>query len=84
MNFELLATADVADGKENGAGVTERQVFEKREGEQELGFDPARLAGDGHIVFIGRVRSPWTTREDCPKNMDAARRSGQAASLGHR
>jgi len=56
-------------------------MFEKREGEQELGFDPARLEGDGRIVFIGRVRSPWTTREDCPKNMDSARRSGQAASL---
>ena len=52
-------------------------MFEKREGEQELGFDPAALAGDGHIVFIGRIRSPWTTREDCPKNM--ARRARAAS-----
>ena len=51
-------------------------MFEKREGEQELGFDPAELGGDGHVVFIGRVRSPWKTRADCPKNMDAARQSG--------
>jgi tRNA (adenine37-N6)-methyltransferase len=81
VSFSLLATADVAGGKQNGAGMTERRVFEKREGEQELGFDPAGLEGDGRIVFIGQVRSPWTTREDCPKNMDAARRTGKAASL---
>ena len=53
-------------------------MFEKREGEQELGFDPAALAGDGHIVFIGRIGSPWTTRENCPKNMKGARESGPA------
>ncbi len=56
-------------------------MFEKREGEQELDFDPAGLAGDARIVFIGVVRSSWTSREDCPKNMEAARRTGQSASL---
>jgi tRNA-Thr(GGU) m(6)t(6)A37 methyltransferase TsaA len=81
VSFDVLATADVADRKENGAAMTEQQVFEKRDGEQELGFDPAVLEGDGRIVYIGRVRSPWTTREDCPKNMDAARRTGQAATV---
>jgi tRNA (adenine37-N6)-methyltransferase len=54
-------------------------VFEKREGEQELGFDPGTLAGDGQIVFIGRIRSPWVTRENCPKNMKAARDAGLPA-----
>ena len=56
-------------------------MFEKREGEQELDFDPARLAGDGHVVFIGQLRSPWKTREDCPKNMDAARQLGRSATV---
>jgi tRNA (adenine37-N6)-methyltransferase len=56
-------------------------VFEKREGEEELGFDPATLGGDGHVVFIGRIGSPWKTREDCPKNMDAARQSGLPATV---
>jgi tRNA-Thr(GGU) m(6)t(6)A37 methyltransferase TsaA len=54
---------------------------EKREGERELGFDPAALAGDGHVVFIGRARSPWRTREDCPKNMREARERGGSGSV---
>ena len=52
-----------------------------REGELPLGFDPAELAGDTHLVFIGRIRSPWKTREECPKNMREARESGQPASV---
>ena len=55
--------------------------FGKREGETELDFDPASLGGDGQVVFIGRIRSPWTRREDCPKNMRAARERGRAAVL---
>lgn len=23
---------------------------------------------DAHLYFIGRIRTPWTRREDCPKN----------------
>ena len=56
-------------------------MSDKREGEQELGFDPAALAGDGHVVFIGHIGSPWTTREDCPKNMKAARELGLPATV---
>jgi tRNA (adenine37-N6)-methyltransferase len=55
--------------------------FGKRDGERELPFDPASRSGDGHVIFIGRIRSPWKTREDCPKNMAAARESGQPAIL---
>lgn len=54
---------------------------EKREGEIELPFDPAETAGDAALVFVGRVRSPWVRRQDCPKNMAAARASGQPASV---
>jgi tRNA-Thr(GGU) m(6)t(6)A37 methyltransferase TsaA len=64
------------------------QVFEtgkeaqaKRDAELELAVDPAGLAGDGRVVFIGRVRSPWLTREDCPKNMRQARERGVSASV---
>jgi len=53
----------------------------KREGETALDFDPAGMEGDARIVFIGRVRSPWTTREDCPKNMRDARERGVPASV---
>ena len=56
-------------------------MFEQREGEQPLAEDPGAMPGDGHIVFIGRIRSPWTTREECPKNMGAAREKGGGATV---
>lgn len=43
-------------------------MSERREGEQQLKIDPATLKGDGHIVFIGRISTPWKTRAECPKN----------------
>lgn len=53
----------------------------RREGETELPFDPSAMAGDDTVIFIGRVESPWQRREDCPKNMAAARETGRAALL---
>ena len=52
-----------------------------RDGETRLLADPAEMPADAHLVFIGRVRSPWTTREDCPKNMAAAREKGGGATV---
>jgi tRNA-Thr(GGU) m(6)t(6)A37 methyltransferase TsaA len=57
------------------------EMFEMREGEQRLDRDPASMPPDAGIVFIGRINSPWTARQDCPKNMRAARESGQRAAL---
>lgn len=54
---------------------------EQREGEVALEQDPARMAPDGHVVFIGHIRSPWTRREDCPKNMGQARERQKTASV---
>ena len=56
-------------------------LFEMREGEVRLIEDPAGMAADGHVVFIGRIRSAWKTREECPKNMAAARAIGEAATV---
>ena len=56
-------------------------MFENREGERQLETDPATMPADAHVVFIGRIASPWTRREECPKNMRAARESGRPASL---
>ena len=56
-------------------------MSERREGEAALDFDPAELQGDGHVVFIGRVSSPWKSRDGCPRNMADARETGQAARL---
>lgn len=55
-------------------------LTERRDGEIALPVDPARTAPDAHLVFIGRIRSPWTRREECPKNMAAAPETGRAAS----
>jgi len=41
---------------------------EEREGEVRLGFDPAKAAGDASLLFIGKIRTPWARREDCPRN----------------
>jgi tRNA-Thr(GGU) m(6)t(6)A37 methyltransferase TsaA len=56
-------------------------MFETREGEVRLADDPAAMAADAHVVFIGRIRSPWKTRQDCPKNMTEARAAGMQATL---
>ena len=56
-------------------------MFEVREGEVLLQFDPEKMPGDAHLVFIGRVHSPWRSKADCPKNMNAARESGQTGSV---
>jgi tRNA-Thr(GGU) m(6)t(6)A37 methyltransferase TsaA len=55
-------------------------MFERREGELALSGDPAEQPGDAHLVFIGRVRSPWRERAACPKNMREAREAGGPAS----
>jgi tRNA-Thr(GGU) m(6)t(6)A37 methyltransferase TsaA len=56
-------------------------MTDQREGEIALDFDPAALPGDAHVVYIGRIRSPWINREDCPKNMAAARETGLRAAI---
>jgi len=53
----------------------------RREGEIELARDPAHDADDARLCFIGVVRSPWTERSACPKNMNAARETGLAATI---
>ena len=55
--------------------------FVVREGEVALEIDPAALPGDGHVVFIGHVASPWLRRQDCPKNTRAARETGRPATV---
>src|SRR5215217_2054240 len=58
-----------------------KAMFETRDGEKLLQTDPADMPADGHIVFIGRIASPWTSRQTCPKNMRAAREAGQATTV---
>jgi tRNA (adenine37-N6)-methyltransferase len=56
-------------------------MFEKRDGEISLATDPAAMVPDGHVVFIGRIHSPWKSRAECPKNMAAAREHGLTATV---
>ena len=51
-----------------------------RPGETTLSFD-AGTADDARLVFIGRIRSPWSNRAECPKNMRLAREAKQGATI---
>ncbi len=50
----------------------------QRPGDVALALDPAGGANDAGLVFIGRIRSPWKTEEECPKNLVQARERGGA------
>lgn len=52
-----------------------------RPGEVMLPADPAAVKGDAHLVFIGRIRSPWTKDAPPPKNPNEARERGGCARL---
>ena len=36
---------------------------------------------DASLYFIGRIRTPWTQRKDCPKNARASRESGVICTI---
>ena len=50
-------------------------------GEVWLPVDPAAKPGDASVVFIGRVRSPWSATTPPPKNPGEARERGAKASI---
>ena len=52
-----------------------------RPGEIRSSIDPEIHAGDAHLVFIGRAETPWTSREDCPKNLREARERGGSTRI---
>jgi len=58
---------------------------DEREGEVTLPFDPAEAIGGPRVMFIGRVRSPWKSREACPRNISIARgemeKAGETATI---
>src|SRR3954470_17783028 len=52
-----------------------------RPGEIRASDDPASAADDARLIFIGRARTPWTSKESCPKNLREARERGRGASV---
>ncbi|NDR58168.1 tRNA (N6-threonylcarbamoyladenosine(37)-N6)-methyltransferase TrmO [Aliiruegeria sabulilitoris] len=53
---------------------------EIRDGERLLDFDPAQRTEAG-VAFIGHIRSPWTARAECPRNISTAREDGRGARI---
>ncbi|RYE70769.1 MAG: hypothetical protein EOP19_32875, partial [Hyphomicrobiales bacterium] len=51
-----------------------------RPGEIRFAVDPAK-AEDARLCFIGRIRSAWKSRADCPKNVGIARERGEPAVI---
>lgn len=49
-----------------------------REGEVAISL-PA--AFDAQLYFIGRIRTPWTRRDDCPRNASQARERGEVCRI---
>lgn len=54
---------------------------EERPGEIRASVDPANIGGDARLIFIGRARTPWQTRDACPKNLREARERKRGAWL---
>src|SRR5262245_66502461 len=42
---------------------------------------PLPAATDAGLYFVGRIRTPWTARKDCPKNTREARERGTVCSI---
>jgi len=42
---------------------------------------PLPAQTDVSLYFIGRIRTPWTDRKDCPKNAREARESGAVCTI---
>ena len=57
------------------AGTDESHI---RPGEVQVAL-PAQT--DASLYFIGRIRTPWTARKDCPKNARASRESGVVCTI---
>ena len=54
---------------------------QQRPGEIASPVDPALVADDGAIIFIGRIRTAWATRSECPRNLVQARERRQPATI---
>ena len=57
------------------AGTDESHI---RPGEVQV---PLPAQSDASLYFIGRIRTPWTARKDCPKNARVARESGVVCTI---
>ena len=63
------------DATPKSAGRDESDV---RSGEVSV---PLPAQTDAGVYFIGRIRTPWTHRKDCPKNARASRETGTVCTI---
>jgi tRNA-Thr(GGU) m(6)t(6)A37 methyltransferase TsaA len=42
---------------------------------------PLPAEADASLYFIGRIRTPWTARKECPKNARASREAGTVCTI---
>jgi tRNA (adenine37-N6)-methyltransferase len=56
-------------------------MSELRDGEVALPFDPGVTAADAHLVFIGKIHSPWADRAHCPHNLREALERGGGGTV---
>ena len=57
------------------AGTDESHI---RPGEVQV---PLPAAPDASLYYIGRIRTPWKSRGECPKNARASRESGVVCTV---
>jgi tRNA-Thr(GGU) m(6)t(6)A37 methyltransferase TsaA len=63
---------------ESPAGSAETDESHVRPGEVQAALPDQ---ADASLYFIGRIRTPWTARSECPKNARAARESGVVCTV---
>jgi tRNA-Thr(GGU) m(6)t(6)A37 methyltransferase TsaA len=63
------------------AAACETGFAMRPEMEMDKDSPPPPAAPDGAVVFIGRIRTPWPGRKDCPHNVLRAREAGGTATV---
>jgi tRNA-Thr(GGU) m(6)t(6)A37 methyltransferase TsaA len=60
------------------SSILDSKPSDLREGEVVIALPDQ---SDAAIYFIGRIRTPWKARKDCPKNARTARETGAVCTL---
>jgi tRNA-Thr(GGU) m(6)t(6)A37 methyltransferase TsaA len=64
--------------KPSDPSASGRRASDLRDGEVTVAL-PEQF--DASVYFIGRIRTPWKTRKDCPKNARQARDTGAVCTI---
>jgi len=70
--------AEATPAGQHPAMTAKKDPFGIREGEISA---PLPDQTDASLYFIGRIRTPWKDRKDCPKNAGEARKNGVLGTI---